>query len=457
MTDAHADSSAAPRSADDLPFEDGSFVELHSLKREEMNGFTGEITGFDETAKRHQLLLDNDNKTILVKPMNLRRIPLVSQELRNEAFNKGNQINYMVQTAYQNGSLASILAQVRNGLQECIAKDPCCVMAHACLGQCATMVRDREAAVKHMKRAVGNIHASVSNVTDDFEILLRCELANCLGEMRNLEAEAWQLGKVLECNPKYIRARFSLGQNLVDQKRVDDGIDQFQAVLDAEDDDESSASDEQEQLIKHHIRNQLAMQLERRIFELSDPNDNDPQKTIDYAERIVALGVDLSTEAKTMVLAHKAVAFARLERWEEAIECIREANDHGASESPRIKCGVLHHGGNIQELRGDHAFKANYSAMARACWEEAMALYEASEETMHDDATQVAHLRVQVKLNDELAKVIDESGEVVGGMPMDGSVLLNILPRGPDPSSSEDSELQQGTNGREGESPVLFV
>jgi len=136
---------AAPPSVEDVPLEDGAFVELHSLKREDMNGSTGEVVGFDEGAQRHQVLLDSaPNKTILIKPDNLRRIPLVSSSVKMEAFKKANHVNGKVQTAHQNQDpqFAAILSQAREVLQQCIDTDRLCVVAHACLGQCATMVRD---------------------------------------------------------------------------------------------------------------------------------------------------------------------------------------------------------------------------------------------------------------------------------------------------------------------------
>ena len=66
-----------PPSVEELPLESGSFVELHTLSRQDMNGKTGEVVKFDSSLGRFLVKLDDDCKTIKVKPITCKRIPLM--------------------------------------------------------------------------------------------------------------------------------------------------------------------------------------------------------------------------------------------------------------------------------------------------------------------------------------------------------------------------------------------
>ena len=419
-----------------------------------MNGCTGEAVGVQEDVGRHKIRLDGDSKkTILVKPINLRHIPLAPLSVRQEAESLVIQLNGKVQMAHRRHDphLSSILKESRSELARCIEMDRCCVMAYAALGQCATMVKNHPEALQHMQRAVANMHALV--VDDGVSaIMIRSELASCYGEVRNLQAEAKQLRIVLSQEPHYLQARFLLGQNMAGQGCLDDAIATLQTVLDTPN-DPNFMTEAQAGQLKSYARTELVKRLATRILQLSDPKEKPYQKTLDYADKITSLGVEVDLNTMTRVLACKALALARLERWDEARDEIRAAHDHGASLPPQSKCAVLYYGGNIQELRGDHAAEAKYPDMARACWEEAMALYEASEETHHDEAARYAHLRVQAKLSENMETIIDRSTGNVMTRALGDGVSLELLPHGPVENSSSDTS---GGEEKEQE-PVVFI
>lgn len=115
-------SNQQPPSIEERALEEGSFVELHSLNRHEMNGLTGEVVGHDYNLGRSMVKLDHEeSKTIKVKPINCKRIPLQSFGLRRAAHETANE---------ELGEMYECLEKERSfddtKLKQCIEQDRCC-------------------------------------------------------------------------------------------------------------------------------------------------------------------------------------------------------------------------------------------------------------------------------------------------------------------------------------------
>jgi tetratricopeptide (TPR) repeat protein len=445
-----------PPSVDELPLQPGSFVVLHSLKATHLNSTTGEVVSdFDETSQRYPVKLDEENKTILVKPGNLKRIPLAPLQTRQEAQRLSNKIVLDMQSAYESraANLMQILSSMQQHLQQILTVDRCCVMGHAALGQLCTMMNNQGAALQHLQRGVAHLYALEgmpnlhSGDRQEFVHQLRYELAVCYGGLGNQQQEEAQLRQLLDEQPDSAVAWYGLSQSLIDQRRLDEAIEVLQELIETCPEENSlGVPPSHVRQVKQLARQSLNDKLQQRLSELSNPSEPDDQLTLKYAQLFLSFvnneQYDVPLDHQARVLMFRAAAYTRMGRFDDAQQDIAAAHelendDTGYTFPPTIKSFVEFHEGALYEARGD---KTSSEAEKHALYEQALASYAKSEATQSDPAARSLHMRVQLKLNPNLASAFSEDGTC--GISLNigsGTEHLTELPPGP-PRQEEEKQ-----------------
>jgi len=217
--------------------ENGSFVELHALSRQDMNGQTGEIVGYN--GERFLVKLDSDDKTtIKVKPDNCKRIALQPMEIRKQAME-------LASAALDQSSISKMKLLCLQSTE----LDRCCVLAWIGLGQSMMQQGNKQhvaTAVTFLQRAVAQSHAAAPFLPSTTTLRIRLELATCLGEAGRIHDEATQLERVLTEAPHFVHGVYALGLNRMEHGRKQEAMELYQRVLSTPDTDSTGLNTPEE-------------------------------------------------------------------------------------------------------------------------------------------------------------------------------------------------------------------
>lgn len=423
-----------PPSVEELPLNKGSFVELHSLSREDMNGKSGEILGFDATTNRFMVKLDDpDNKSIKVKQINLRRIPLQPLSVRRSALAK-------VLEAHTGGRSLPDEETLREGL----SIDRCCVLGHCGLSELAFRRNDRLDGMMHMHRAAAHLYAYREILPKHKRLGIQMEYSTCLGESGDIEGEATWLEQVLQEDPNHYHALLGKVANLSSRRMWDEAWEYSFRLLECPDQDpKRKFAPHQVAHFKENARQSLVQGVGRLISCQTTEHETAERfgKALAICNRLLDAG-DLNPDNQVAILswkgyllAHQTFVAGQESCWGESQTCFRDAR-YVPNSTPLTKSMILFWQARSYELRGD-----NDAECRDADYAEAMSLLKESEQVHTDPATRASYLRIQAKSNPNLISVVDpSSGTVMATTAGDEVVTLEGLPQGPEHRVAEREE-----------------
>jgi len=422
-----------PEPVEDLPLNKGSFVELYSLSREEMNGKTGEILGFDTKTNRFMVKLDDpETKTIKVKQINLRRIPLQPESVRRSALAK-------VEEAFNNSNVSGRILPDEGTLRAALTIDRCCPLAHFGLAEHAFRRNNRIDGMMHIHRAAAHLYPYREIITKIQRLSIQMEYSTCLGEIGDIAGEETWLKKVLQEDPNNYHALSGKVANLQSKGMWDESWEAGFRLLERPDQDpEGMYSPQQVAHFKQNARQTLVEGCGRLIFYQTTEHESAEmmerfRKALVMCNRIFDAG-NLNPDDqvillswKGFLLAHKTLVVGQENCWDDSQTCFRDAR-YVRNSTALIKSMLLFWQARAYELRGDYV-----SESRDADYREAMSLLKESEQIHTDPATRQSYLRLQGKSNPKLISVVDpSSGNVMfANVAHEEGVDFEVLPQGP--------------------------
>lgn len=454
------DKNPTPPTVDEVPLETGAFVRLHSLNKADLNGFTGEVTGYSDEKERFQIRLDDDNNnssssssekkkkknaTLLVKQINLERIPLEPWDIRQKA---NTQVkNQIAPMARNNPARARKLL-----VSEVLKLDRCCIWAYFLVGQTylCQPKPSREDALINYQRAVANFHAGVPFFDDDNTLRLRSELAATYGDENMLVDEHREIRKVLDIWPDDIHAKYTLGCNCYSRNMHDEAVRAWDTILAIE----SDPSGRLDASILKKIQNQIKINCLKSVEMISNASSSNPDQNSRREAFTKALSyVDIALSSPSLCADEKAYGLARkgmiidqidgTEKETEVDEIFRQARDIN-NVNPMRKSFVVFTQGRAEESRGDRAPDRSDERFNR--YQKSLALYTESQKIHHEEATVMSHMRVQAKIHPLMESRVDPvTGDAVATPTTARGAQLNSLEDGPELHNSSNANASSSS------------
>lgn len=390
----------APPAIDDLPLEVGSFVELHSLRRQDLNGLTGEVRSKAEDRWAVQLDMQ-DKRKVTVKPENLKRIPLLDLATRRKAFRKAEE------------GLRSASVSPRECMRCCleaIRMDRCCVYAYVGLGQSYFQLSQEVKGIPYFRRAVAQAYAAEPFLVPLYGLRFRHQLAGFLSRNGKPDEAVVELeitlerGNRLKSTIRKVKERAEFAEFLKDCE------DCLQLDL-------SGANAKWSSFVwKDGPTREEKLEACNKAIMYADRYEERPKQNKEHLVSVLSY--------KAFSLAYKSVIFDE-GCWDESVQTMEQARSIQATAMAR-SLAVFQHA-RIEELVGDNATDG---AAKMTAYQRALELLRESEQIHTDEATSLSFCRVQAKLRSDLATAVNpETGDMVALAMRD--VTLEQLPVGP--------------------------
>ena len=442
-----------------LDLEVGLIVELHSLSKAELNGCVGELIAWNSEKERWAVELLDAEKHLLVRSANICQAQPVTAEERTRAFKMAEKAETALFNVRERlGCDAADQLRDPRGRAEVVSAmglleaarrhDVANAMVAKTMGDCATMLGDAAARVRHFCRAVANGHgmtaADGSRGETNINLLQnRICLAGALGTVGDVEGEAMQLRAVLRHCPGHNIARLSLGQNFLDRDQPEDAIPELMMACQLPP-DERFVPRPYAEIIRSQAQHLLLATIGKLAGKKAAQGDHTSAvELLQNALKVPSPSKDdiVRTEAN---LASSLMALGRLE---EAAAAIVRGRAQGATHNS-ARAWVVCCGAAIVERQADDARVRGDVETSLRLYADAQLDFEAANGICEDPSSRQGFLRVQAKVHPDLewADAPSTAGQAGAGMArlrpgVTGSVelLTKKLPRGPKMDPPEDS------------------
>lgn len=451
--DASSSTSTVPPTFDELPPEQGSILELRSLKKESYNGMKGEFLKIDSSSDRFAVAVyDLNNKVLALKPGNCCRPTLLPLSRRVELYKQAKQYT-----------------QQPSKLREILKEDPCCVPAHMGLGQARTSQEANMTALQHFRRAVANFYAYETLLHKKDMPIICIKIAVYFGQMgQREELEVW-CRRSLSKDPTQVYANYVLARNLnmdvcrahgfqnsdpqlgnmiasgaldltvEESDKLEEAMERFSlAVEHLEPDMPSRQKKNVQQAAEHNIFQYLSMMLRKNccppcvnrngdgfIYNDIENKKTSCQRMVHLSDRFLGLPHLQNTNSLFLVevTTYKAAALGLLSTlsytnsddngcensddiWDKSKSFFLKARSTPGAR-PQSKKVAIYTQALVTEIRGDIMMSSiKTKEKGKAFYKQAVALLKIAQAIVHHDDMESAIHRVQAKVDGAMAGFI---------------------------------------------------